>query len=157
MIHKTKINGSLQNDYYPHDDVTKWKHFPRYWPFMRGIHRSSVNSPHKGQWRVALMFSLICASTNGWAKPSRRRWFVTPSSSFWHHCYVQIVHMYYDSHDDRVPICEIYLFQALKLTALTKLYCANPYYNTLTDCKVFRPPYLFVPTVYKQILNERLH
>ena len=23
-----------------HDDVTKWKHFPRYWPFMRGIHRS---------------------------------------------------------------------------------------------------------------------
>ena len=24
----------------PHDDVTKWKHFPRYWPFVRGIHRS---------------------------------------------------------------------------------------------------------------------
>ena len=23
-----------------HDDVIKWKHFPRYWPFMRGIHRS---------------------------------------------------------------------------------------------------------------------
>ena len=21
-----------------HDDVIKWKHFPRYWPFMRGIH-----------------------------------------------------------------------------------------------------------------------
>ena len=32
-----------------HGDVIKWKHFPRYWPFMRGIHRSSVNSPHKGQ------------------------------------------------------------------------------------------------------------
>ena len=41
-----------------------WRHqmekFPRYWPFMRGIHRSPVNSPHKGQWRGALMFSLIC-------------------------------------------------------------------------------------------------
>ena len=49
-----------------HDDVTKWKHFPRYWPFVRGIHRSPVNSPHKGQWRGALMFSLICAWTNGW-------------------------------------------------------------------------------------------
>ena len=24
----------------PHDDVIKWKHFPRYWPFVRGIHRS---------------------------------------------------------------------------------------------------------------------
>ena len=25
-----------------------------------------VNSPHKGQWRGALMFSLICAWINGW-------------------------------------------------------------------------------------------
>ena len=32
-----------------HDDVIKLKHFPRYWPFVRGIHRSPVNSPHKGQ------------------------------------------------------------------------------------------------------------
>ena len=30
-----------------HDDVIKWEHFPRYWPFLRGIHRSPVNSPHK--------------------------------------------------------------------------------------------------------------
>ena len=49
-----------------HDDVIKWKHFPRYWPFVRGIHRSPVNSPHKGQWRGALMFTLICARINGW-------------------------------------------------------------------------------------------
>ena len=48
-----------------HDDVIKWKHFPRYWPFVQGIHRSPVNSPHKGQWRGALMFSLICAWING--------------------------------------------------------------------------------------------
>ena len=53
---------------YPvHDDVIKWKHFPRNWPFARGIHRSPVDSPHKGQWRRALMFSLICAWTHGWA------------------------------------------------------------------------------------------
>ena len=49
-----------------HDDVIKWKHFPRYWPFVRGIHRSPVNSPHKGQWRGALVFSLICVWINGW-------------------------------------------------------------------------------------------
>ena len=49
-----------------HDDVIKWKHFPRYWPFVRGIHRSPVNSPPKGQWRGALMFSLICVWINGW-------------------------------------------------------------------------------------------
>ena len=49
-----------------HDDVIKWKKFPRYWPFVRGIHRSPVNSPHKGQWRGALMFTLSCARINGW-------------------------------------------------------------------------------------------
>ena len=49
-----------------HDDVIKWKHFPRYWPFVRGIHRSPVNSPHKGQWHGALMFSLICVWIYGW-------------------------------------------------------------------------------------------
>ena len=49
-----------------HDDAIKWKPFPRYWPFVRGIHRSPVNSPHKGQWHGALMFSLICTWINGW-------------------------------------------------------------------------------------------
>ena len=36
------------------------------WPFVREIHRWSVNYPHKGQCRWALMFSLICARINGW-------------------------------------------------------------------------------------------
>ena len=49
-----------------HDDVIKWKHFPRNWSVVRGIHRSPVNSPHKGQWRGALMFSLICVWINDW-------------------------------------------------------------------------------------------
>ena len=51
-----------------HDDVIKWKHTPLHWPFVRGIHRWPVNSPHKGQWRWALIFSLICACINGWRK-----------------------------------------------------------------------------------------
>ena len=50
----------------PHDDVIKWKHFQRYWLFVRGIHRSPVNSPHKGQWRGAMKFSLICTWINVW-------------------------------------------------------------------------------------------
>ena len=49
-----------------HDDVIKWKHFPRYWPFEGWVPRSPANSPHKGQWRGALMFSLICAWISGW-------------------------------------------------------------------------------------------
>ena len=42
-------------------DVIKWKHFSRNCPFVRGIHLPLVNSPHKGKWRGALMFSLIYA------------------------------------------------------------------------------------------------
>ena len=49
-----------------HDDVIKWKHFPRYWPFVRRIHQSQVNSPHKGQCRGAVTFSLICVWINDW-------------------------------------------------------------------------------------------
>ena len=60
------LDASNAVDLIAHDDVIKWKHFPRYWPFVRGIPRSPVNSPHKGQWRGALMFTLICARINGW-------------------------------------------------------------------------------------------
>ena len=49
-----------------HDDVIKWKHFPRCWPFVRGIHRTLVNSPHKCQWRGSLMFSLTLPCTKNW-------------------------------------------------------------------------------------------
>ena len=44
----------------------QWRHLPHSWPFVRGILRSPVNSPHRGQWRGALKFSLICPWTNGW-------------------------------------------------------------------------------------------
>ena len=46
------------NYWLSHDDVIKWKHFLRYWPFVRGIHRS--------RWRGALMFSFIDVWINDW-------------------------------------------------------------------------------------------
>ena len=50
--------------------TTWWRHqseiFSAYWLFVREIHRSPVNSPHKGQRRGALMFCLICAWIHGW-------------------------------------------------------------------------------------------
>ena len=69
-----------------HDDVIKWKHFPRYWPFVRGIHRSPVNSPHKGQWRGALMFSFDLHLNKRLSKQWWGWWFETPSRSLWRHC-----------------------------------------------------------------------
>ena len=57
--------NACSDDKATHDDVIRWKHFPCYWPFVQGIHRSPMNFLHKGQWRGALMFSSICAWING--------------------------------------------------------------------------------------------
>ena len=57
--------GSRSDWLQRHDDVIKGKHSARPWLFVWGFHRSPVNSLHKGQWRGALMFSLICAWING--------------------------------------------------------------------------------------------
>ena len=68
------FHASYYTRYYSpmlHDDVIKWKYFLRYWPYVWGIHRSSVNSPHKGQCHGTLMFYLICAWINGWVKNRR--------------------------------------------------------------------------------------
>ena len=60
----------LLTAWYQYCPPSWWRHqmetFPRHWTFVRGIHRSRVNSAHKGQWRGALMFSLICAWMKGW-------------------------------------------------------------------------------------------
>ena len=73
-----------------HDDAIKWKLYPRYWPFVRGIHRSPVDSPHKGQWRRALTFSLIWMS-----EQSRRWWLKTPSRLLWRHCNADLRYVLY--------------------------------------------------------------
>ena len=49
-----------------HDDVIKWKHFPRNWPFVRGIHRSRWIPHTKASDAELLMFTLICVWINGW-------------------------------------------------------------------------------------------
>ena len=72
----------------------QWKHFPRYWSFVRGIHRWPVNSPHKGQWRGALMFSLIDALNERLSKQSWGWWFEKPSRSLWRHCNEENVEVY---------------------------------------------------------------
>ena len=52
-----------------------------------GIHWSLMNSPHKGQWRGALM---ICALNKRLSKQWWGWWFETPSRSLWRHCNVYI-------------------------------------------------------------------
>ena len=67
-----------------HDDVSKWKHFPRYCPFVRGIHQSPVNSSHKGQWRGALTFYLAATKQlYEWFGPSVRLSVCLSVTPFW--------------------------------------------------------------------------
>ena len=47
-----------------HDDVIKWKHIPRNWPYVRGIHRSRWIPHTKASNAEILMFSLICVWIN---------------------------------------------------------------------------------------------
>ena len=58
---------------------SKGKHFLRYWPIMRGIHQSPMDSPCKGQWCRTLIFLFISAWTNGWANNR-------DASDLWCHC-----------------------------------------------------------------------
>ena len=53
ILHNTPMTAA-------HDDVIKWEHFLRHWPFVASEY------PHKSQWSGAFIFSLICAWTNGW-------------------------------------------------------------------------------------------
>ena len=68
-----------------------WKHFPRYWPFVRGIHRSLVNFPHKSQWCGAPMFFLLSAPEQGvgWTIEMPVIW--DAIALLWRHCDVMIV------------------------------------------------------------------
>ena len=76
-----------------HDDVIKWRHFPRYRPFVRGIHRSPVNSPpppkkKKKKRPVRRGFDVFFDQrlNKRMNKQLRRRWFKTPSRSLWCDC-----------------------------------------------------------------------
>ena len=72
----------------PPDDVIKWKHLLPYWPFVRGIHRSPVNSSsQRPMTRSFDIFFDLCLNKR-LSKQSRRWWFETPSCSLWHQCNV---------------------------------------------------------------------
>ena len=45
-----------------HDDVMIWKDFLHYWPFVRGIYWSSMNSPNK--WPVTQSFDVFFVGLN---------------------------------------------------------------------------------------------
>ena len=51
IVHYIILQGQVIDQ-----NVINWNNSPRYWPFVKGIHRSPMDSPHKGQWRRDLSF-----------------------------------------------------------------------------------------------------
>ena len=125
-----------------HDGVTKCKHFLRCWSFVRGTHRSPVGSPHKGQWRGALTFSVICAWMNdlvnnreaGDLRCHRAHYGVT--TMFWDVVYSCNMHLRFQSF--------IYMGdQNIYQNASYKSLFLNPKSTTLCKCQPNKRP---VPT-----------
>ena len=66
--------------YHLHDDIIKWKHFPHYGPFVRGIHR----------WQRPVTRSFDVFFDLRLNKPLNKQWwgwwFETLSRPLWRHC-----------------------------------------------------------------------
>ena len=65
---------------------SNWNICPRYWTFVREIHRCPGNSPHKGP--VTRSFG-VCSDTNLNKRVSKQSWgwwFETLSRKLWRHC-----------------------------------------------------------------------
>ena len=75
---------ALYLSYNIHDDVIKWKHFPRYWPFVReftGLGEFPSQRPVTRSFDVSFDLRLntrLCKQSWGW-------WFETPSRLLWRH------------------------------------------------------------------------
>ena len=86
-----------------HDDVIKWKHFPRYWPFVRGIHRFPVISPHKRPVTRSVDVFFDLRLNKRLRKQSRGWWFETLLRPLWRHCNVWLT-----SHGRKKSVWVIY-------------------------------------------------
>ena len=75
-----------------HDYVIKWKHFPRYWPFVRGIHRDNGEFP--AQRPVTLSFDVFfdLRLNKRLSKQSQGWWFETLSRPLWRHRNANTMH-----------------------------------------------------------------
>ena len=80
--------GTWQQLWHSHDDVIKWKHFPRCWPFVHG--NSPVTGEFPSQRQVKRSFDVffdLCLNKQ-LSKQSWVWWFEIPLRSLWCHCYV---------------------------------------------------------------------
>ena len=133
-----------------HDNAIKQKHFPRYWTFVRGIHRSPVDSLHKDQWRGSFMFSLIYAWTNGCANHcdagDLRR----------HRTHYDVTVMWspgLNEHPGITNLCSLAVYS----TSLVMIFSINQYvYRFKIAIIILLSPTKCVPLVFMLLISDQL-
>ena len=77
LVHRTIISQ------FSHDGVIKWEHFPRFWPFVRGIRRAPVSKASGDAELWCILWSVPEQTAQKTIGP---RWSETPSRSLLRHC-----------------------------------------------------------------------
>ena len=129
-------------DKYFHYDVINWKHFLRYWPFVRGIHRWPVDSPHKGPVTTQTFdVTLLLVWTNGWTNTR------LTGNSRRHDCHLTLpqcltftlvivipVVQWFNIYDDQAPKgCISGEWYDVELVYTELLHCQSIYANTFPN------------------------
>ena len=78
-----------------HDDVIKWRYFPRYWSFVLGIHRPGEFPQQRPVPRSFDVFFDLRLN-KPLSKQSWGWWFETSSCSLWSHCNVWQISIFSD-------------------------------------------------------------
>ena len=70
-----------------HDDDVTWKCFLHYWPFVKGIHQSLVDSPHKGPVMQSSHIFFVVSLNKLLNKQPCYQWFEMK----WHSCDITVM------------------------------------------------------------------
>ena len=134
-----------------HDDVIKWKHFPRYWPFVRGIPRSPVNS-HTNASDPELWCFFYLRLNKHLSKESWGWWFETPSRSLWRQCNVHPGHIFTWKHNIERKLFRYFPCSRTITKPALVLTMAQ---HQLGDRPLFKPMSISLSTYFCVIGSER--
>ena len=135
-----------------HDDVIKLKHFPRYLPFVRGIHRSRCPSQRPVTRSFDIIFGLhlnklLSKQSWGW-------WFETRSGSLWRHCNEYSLSWALSAPPKTMPAESVFPFLVL-LNTFPNLWLKGPVKCTLLLSPIpSQHAVLFVPLPVQNIHNN---
>ena len=84
LLGSGQSNWIISSHQQKHDDVMTWKHFPHYWPFVKGIHQVTGGFPSQRTSNVHLMFPQTNRSINTWLALDLRHHDAYVTSLWWY-------------------------------------------------------------------------